>query len=50
VCALMVDGVEQPSDISGVLYVPYDAHGAWKMTLSCELKAAGIDVDLNLAV
>lgn len=48
VCALREEGVEIPSDLSGVLYVPFDAAGAWKLRLATEIKAAGIDIDLNL--
>ncbi len=46
VCALY-KGVEPPSDISGVLYKPMDAGGSWRLELAKELKAAGIEVDLN---
>lgn len=48
VCALYVDGVERPSDMEGLLYVRYDQGGAWRTDLAREIKAAGIDVDLNL--
>jgi hypothetical protein len=47
VCALYVDGVELPSDYSGVLYVPVDKAGAWKTGLATELKAAGLPVDIS---
>jgi predicted nucleotide-binding protein len=50
VCALREEGVEIPSDLSGVLYVPFDAAGAWKLRLATEIKAAGIDLDLNLVM
>jgi hypothetical protein len=50
VCALKVDGVEVPSDLHGVVYIPLDARGAWKLILARELKAAGIDVDMNHAL
>lgn len=50
VCALREEGIEIPSDLSGVLYVPFDAAGAWKLRLATEIKAAGIDVDLNLVM
>jgi len=33
-----------------VLYVPIDEAGAWRFQLAKELKAAEIDVDLNLAI
>ena len=50
VCALYAGDVEIPSDIHGVLYVPYDSSGGWRFKLASEIKAAGIDVDLNQAV
>ncbi|HYN15486.1 MAG TPA: nucleotide-binding protein [Terriglobales bacterium] len=50
VCALYMGDVELPSDIHGVLFVPYDASDSWQMKLARELKAAGIDVDLNRAL
>ena len=48
VCALYKEGVEIPSDIHGVLYVPYDAGNGWRLKLASEIKAAGLAVDLNL--
>ena len=50
VCALHMEGVELPSDLHGVLYLPYDASDGWRLGLAREIKAAGIDVDLNRAV
>jgi predicted nucleotide-binding protein len=50
VCALYVDGVEVPSDYSGVLYTKLDASGAWRLELAKELKAIGFPVDMNLAL
>jgi predicted nucleotide-binding protein len=50
VCALREEGVEIPSDLSGVLYVPFDAEGAWKLRLATEIKAAGIELDLNRVI
>jgi predicted nucleotide-binding protein len=47
---LYEEGVELPSDLKGLLYVPYDVGGAWKMLIAKELKAAGVHVDLNKAV
>jgi len=49
VCALLngdID-IEFPTDFAGVLYTPMDDAGAWKFKLATEIKAAGIDVDLN---
>ena len=50
VCALTKGDLEMPSDYDGVLYVPLDAAGAWRMRLVKELKAAGLNVDANLAL
>lgn len=50
VCALYVSSVEIPSDYSGVLFVPFDESGGWRLALARELKAAGFAVDLNRAV
>jgi len=47
VTALYVEGVEIPSDYSGVLYLQLDARGAWRLELARELKEAGISVDMN---
>jgi hypothetical protein len=41
------DRFEIPSDLAGVLYVPYDDRGNWQFQLVKELKAAGYDVDAN---
>jgi len=49
VSALYVEGVEIPSDIHGVVYVPYDAGGGWRLKLASEIRAAGLPVDMNLA-
>lgn len=50
VCAVYQDGVEIPSDYDGVLFVPFDAAGAWRLSLAKELKAAGLHIDMNRAV
>jgi len=47
VCALYLPGVEVPSDYP-VLYVPFE--GDWQMSLAKEMKAAGLNIDMNLAV
>ena len=47
VCALYEPGVELPSDVSGMLYVPVESGPGWKLKLCLEMKAAGIDVDMN---
>ena len=50
VWALVENGVETPTDISGVVYVPLDDNNAWEMKLAKELKAAGYAVDMNLTI
>lgn len=49
-CALVGTGVEIPSDLSGVLYIPVDEGGYWRTRLMGELKAAGFDIDANVAL
>jgi hypothetical protein len=46
-CALVVEGVEIPSDYSGVVYIPIDSSDAWKFLLARELRAAGLPIDMN---
>lgn len=41
VCALVQGEIETPNDISGVVYVPLDAAGAWKSEVLKELTACG---------
>jgi predicted nucleotide-binding protein len=47
VCMLYVEGVEIPSDYSGVEYVVVDSKDAWRLRLAQELREAGYTVDLN---
>lgn len=47
VCPLYAKDVEIPSDFDGVLYVPLNEYGSWKIELVKELKAAGYEVDAN---
>lgn len=50
VCSLYQEGVEIPSDFSGVLFVLLDKGGYWKINLAKEIKAAGIPIDLNKVI
>lgn len=50
VTALYVPGVEVPSDYSGVAFVAFDDRGAWRLELAREFRAAGLSVDMNLAL
>jgi hypothetical protein len=47
VCALYEDGVEVPSDYSGVLFVKFDGTSSWMYSVAKEMRAAGLNVDLN---
>lgn len=47
VCALVKGDIETPNDISGIVYVPLDDHGAWKIALAKELRKSGYKVDMN---
>jgi len=47
VCPLYESDVELPSDYDGVLFIPLDENGGWKLLLARELKQAGFDIDLN---
>ena len=50
VAALYQGDMELPSDVHGFLYTAFDSNGAWKLLLAREMKAAGMDVDINKAV
>ena len=41
VCALYRSEIELPSDYMGVIYLPYDSGGGWRLDLAKELKTAG---------
>lgn len=45
VAVLYDDGVELPSDINGLAYIPLDSAGAWKGKLASEINHQGIAVD-----
>jgi predicted nucleotide-binding protein len=47
VCALVKGDIEKPNDISGVVYINMDSHGAWKTDLIKEMKESGYAVDAN---
>jgi len=50
VCALYKENVEIPSDYKGVLFIPMDTNDGWQLSLAKEIKAAGIEIDLNKAM
>jgi hypothetical protein len=46
VAAIVVGEIEKPGDYQGVVYIPYDAPGAWKGMLAREFKVLGLPFDL----
>lgn len=50
VCALVKGDVEIPNDISGVVYVPFDSHGAWHLAVAKEMRNSGYAVDMNKVI
>lgn len=44
-CVLLEEGVEEPGDVAGLVYVPLDGAGGWRSTLARNIHAAGIDID-----
>jgi predicted nucleotide-binding protein len=49
VCALKKRDVELPSDAIGIVWEPFDDHGAWKTKLAKELAGVGYDIDWEKA-
>ena len=47
VCALYKEGVELPSAIRDVAYVPMDSTEDWKLKLSQGMRKAGLPVDMS---
>jgi predicted nucleotide-binding protein len=50
VVALVKDEIERPSDFDGVVYIDFDARGAWKQKLGVELQAAGFEIEWKKAM
>jgi predicted nucleotide-binding protein len=50
VCVLYEERMEIPLDYSGVVHIPMDSRGGWKLLVAKEIKQAGIEIDLNKAV
>lgn len=42
---LYEDGIEMPTDLGGLVYIPLDVAGAWKTALAREIETAAIEVD-----
>jgi predicted nucleotide-binding protein len=47
VCVLQKPDVKFPSDIHGLLWIGFDDASGWKLKLASEIKASGIEIDLN---
>lgn len=47
VVALQQEGLDIPSDVLGIVYIPLDDGGAWKTLLARELQAADYDIDVS---
>ena len=47
VCLLYKEGVELPSGIRDVVYVPMDSADAWKLKLRQGMRNAGLPVDMS---
>ena len=47
VCVLYKEGVELPSDIQGIVYVPMNKSDEWQLKLAKEMQQAGLLIDLN---
>ena len=47
VCAFVKGDIEMPGDVSGVVYTKMDDNGGWKLELAKNMKAAGLDIDMN---
>lgn len=47
VCALVKGDVEKPGDLDGVVYIKMDDSGGWKIDLCKNMKAAGLEIDMN---
>jgi predicted nucleotide-binding protein len=47
VCALRKGDVELPSDYLGVLYIPLDDEGVWRVKVVKEMKAVGLSVNIE---
>jgi predicted nucleotide-binding protein len=50
VCVLYKERTEIPMDCSGVVCIPMDPRGGWRLLVAREIKQAGIEIDLNKAV
>lgn len=50
VCVLHKGEIEIPSDYLGIVYINLDDNDGWRLKLAKEMKAAGLNVDINNAL
>ncbi|WP_083340940.1 TIR domain-containing protein [Chromobacterium amazonense] len=50
VCALVKGDIETPNDINGIVYIPLDSNGAWRMHVAREMREAGCVLDMNKVI
>ena len=50
VSLLYENGVDLPSDLFGIVYISIDANDAWQLSLAKNMRAAGIQIDMNKVI
>jgi len=50
VCVLYREEVEIPSNYPGIVTIPMDSRGGWRLLVAKEIKQAGVEIDLNKAM
>jgi predicted nucleotide-binding protein len=50
VCALYKEGMKIALDDWGVVNIPMDSRGGWRLFIAKEIKQSGIEIDLNKAI
>lgn len=48
VSAVIKQGIEIPSDISGLVYIEHDNNNGWKLAIAKDLAIAGYSIDISL--
>ncbi len=50
VCVLYKENTELPTDLLGILYIPFNESGEWKLNIAKELKDAGLKFNFEAAL
>ncbi len=50
ICALYKEGMKNAPDDWGVVNIPMDSRGGWRLFIAKEIKQTGIEIDLNKAI